>query len=100
MAASEGDGTPREAASRSEEEESAHAPVPSHTGVSPCRASESSLAGSAPEGQVDEERPVSRRGLARTRRAIGAPLKSTHEEFTRLLMSTQQECSARIDVFA
>ena len=99
MLASEGDGAPWTAASRSEEQEQAHTPVSSRAGVSAFPASESSLAGSAPEGQVDEESPVSRRDLARTRRAIGTSLKSMHEEFTGLLMSTQQECSTRITAF-
>ena len=101
MSASEGDGTPRKAASRSEEEEYGHTPVSAHTGVSPVQARESSLAGS---GQVDEERHVTRRDLARARRtldkALGVSLKSMHEEFTRLLTSTQQECAARIESVA
>mgnify|MGYP003315972181 CR=1 FL=1 len=86
MAASEGDGTPRKAASSNEEEEYGHTPVSSHTGVSPAQASESSL-----ERQVDDTSPATRRDLARTRRAIGKSLKSMHEEFTQLLTTTQQE---------
>ena len=95
MAASEGDGTPRRPAPRDEEEEYGATPASSNAGVSPLQASESSL-----DRQVDDQSPVTRRDLARTRRAIGTSLKSMHEEFTRLLMSTQQECSTRIDAFA
>ena len=77
MAASEGDGTPRKPATRDEEEEYGATPASSTAGV-------------------DDYSPVTRRDLARTRRAIGTSLKSMHEEFTQLLMSTQQECSTRI----
>ena len=99
MAGSEGDGTPRQDPSRREEEEQATTPVSARTAtgrasldVSPSPASESSL-----DRQVDEQSPVTRRDLARTRRAIGTSLKSMHEEFTRLLTTTQQECAARVD---
>ena len=95
MVASEGDGTPRRPASRNEEEEYGDTPASSTAGVSPLQASESSL-----DRQADDQSPVTRRDLARTRRAIGTSLKSMHEEFTQLLMSTQQECSTRIDACA
>ena len=95
MAASEGGGTPRRPASRNEEEEYGDTPASSTAGVSPPPASESSL-----DRQADDQSPVTRRDLARTRRAIGTSLKSMHEEFTRLLTSTQQECAARIESVA
>ena len=97
MVASEGDGTPRQHPSRREEEEAAYTPGTPRAatgrgspGVSPFPASELSL-----DRQVDEESPVYRRDLARTRRAIGTSLKSMHEEFTRLFTTTQPECAAR-----
>ena len=95
MAASEGDGTPRKSATRDEEEEYGATPASSTAGVSPPQASESSL-----ERQVDDTSPVTRRDLARTRRAIGTSLKSMHEEFTQLLTTTQQECASRVEAIA
>ena len=95
MAASEGDGTPRRPASRNEEEEYGDTPASSTAGVYPLQASESSL-----DRQADDQSPVARRDLARARRAIGASLKSMHEEFARLLATTQQECAARVESIA
>ena len=103
MAASEGIGTPRTPTSTREEEEEAVTPVDARTatgrvetGVSPHDASESSPTGSAPV-RPDDNQAVTRRDLARTRRtldkAVGVSLKNMHEEFSQLLMATQQELS-------
>ena len=103
MAASEGSRTPL----TREEEDEAYTPGPFRTasrrngsGATPPDASESSPTGSTPRSRIDEERPVSHRDLARTRRAIGTSLKSMHEEFTQLLTTTQQECATRVDTLA
>ena len=87
-----------------EEEDEARTPGPYRTvagrygsGVSPPDASESSPVGSTPGSRFDEERPVTHRDLARTRRAIDVSIKSMHEEFSQLLMATQEECSKRVD---
>ena len=103
MAASEGSRTPL----TREEEDEAYTPGPTRTapgrsgsGVTPPHASESSPTSSAPDSRTDDERPVSHRDLARTRRAIGVSLKSMHEEFSQLLTSTQQECASRVDTLA
>ena len=107
MAGSEGDGTPRTTPSTREEEEEVSTPVNPRTatgrrgsGVSPQDASESSPTGSAPV-RPDDQQPVTRRDLAKTRRtldrAIGVSLKNMNEEFSQLLMDTQQECNKRIE---
>ena len=100
MAASEGSRTPL-----SREEDEAHTPGPGRTatgragsGVSPPDASESSPASSTPGSRIDDY--VTHRDLVRSRRTIGASLKSMHEEFTQLLTATQEECAKRIDSLA
>ena len=100
MAASEGSRTPL----TREEEDEAYTPGPARTapgrsgsGVTPPDASESSPTSSAPDSRTDDERPVSHRDLARTRRAIGVSLKSMHEDFSKLLAATQEECAKRVD---